>query len=93
MRAAESVQFANQAAGNLGPFTLYGGYYQVALAATGSGTAQLETLGPDGATWLNVGSDLTANGVAYFYCAPGEYRLTVATFTAVYASITRVPTE
>jgi hypothetical protein len=41
-----------------------GGAYGLSVVATfGGGNVQLQLLGPDGSTWLNVGSAITANGV------------------------------
>lgn len=56
-----------------------------AVATWGGGSVQLQYMGPDGTTWLNVGAALTANGLATFELPPGLIRATVATATAVYA--------
>lgn len=86
----ESVQFANISA-TTAPFALIGGMYGVAAVATwGGGSATFEQLGPDGTTWLTVFS-FTANDGETYYLTPGSYRFEVATATAVYLSVTRVP--
>lgn len=75
-------------------FNLKGGKYAVAAVATwGGGSAKLQTLGPDGTTWLSVASasDFTANGYATVDLPAGQYRFTIATASAIYASIAGVP--
>ena len=57
-----------------------------AVATWGGGSAQLQYLGPNGSTWLNVGSALTADGLQSFELPPGMIRCAVATATAVYAA-------
>lgn len=56
-----------------------------AVATWGGGNVQLQYLGPDGTTWLNVGAALTANGLAPFELPPGRIRAAVTTATGVYA--------
>lgn len=56
-----------------------------AVATWGGGNVQLQYLGPNGSTWLNVGSALTADGLAAFELPPGQIRAAVTTATAVYA--------
>lgn len=55
--------------------------------ATGYGTVKLQVLGPDGSTWIDVGTDttLTADGGGNFELPPCSLRVNVATATAVYA--------
>lgn len=75
-------------------FYLKGGKYAAAAVATfSSGSVKLQTLGPDGSTWMSVssGTDFSAAGFAAVDLPPGQYRFTVATATAVYASIAGVP--
>lgn len=74
-------------------FRLLGGKYAIAAAATGSGTMGLQTLGPDGATFIAVHTAFAAvTGFATVDLPAGQYKFVIATFTAVYASIARVPT-
>ena len=56
-----------------------------AVATWGGGSITLQYMGPDGTTWLPVGSALTANGMASFELPPGLIRAAVATATAAYA--------
>ncbi len=95
MRADESVLFSNVAAGTLGPFVLQGGRYAVEYVGTGTGTVDLKGLGPDGATYIAVGlTQITATtGYQIVELPPGQYEFIIATFTANYASITRVPSD
>ena len=82
---------------------LKGGKYMLIASGTWNttGTVGIDALSADGSTWCPVvmytsdGGSLTAikgaNGTAVMDLAPGQYRLNVATVTAVYASLTRVP--
>lgn len=57
-------------------------------------TCQLQVLAPDGTTWCNVGSNITANGISSEFAAPaGQYRMhnTGGTETALYVSMVRIP--
>jgi hypothetical protein len=77
-------------------FTLHGGYYLISAIATfGGGSVELQALGPDQSTWLSLPTALkiTANGTIAGYLPPGQYRFTVTTATAVYASVAGVPIE
>ena len=106
MRAQESYQQANVAAGTCGPIILEGGRYQLSAHATwGGGNLKLQQLLPDGSTYFSlfgqpstatpttwVGT-LTADGVLYFDLPPGTYQVVVTTATASYFNLTRVPLE
>lgn len=75
-------------------FPLKGGKYAVAAVATfGGGSVKLQRLGPDGSTYLSVSSttDFTAAGHAVVDLAPGQYRFTIATASAVYADVVGIP--
>lgn len=93
MRATDSVLFSNIAA-TTSAFILYGGYYKFAVVATwGGGSVKLQLLGPN-STWLEVdatNTSFTADGHGNAALPPGQYRLLVATATAIYASIVRIP--
>lgn len=83
----------NVAAGTIGPFKLRGGLYQIETGSTGSGTIDLKKLGPDGTTYTARITQITATtGYAQVTLPPGTYEWVVATFTANYLSITRIPT-
>lgn len=91
---AEGQLFSNISA-TTAAFRLLGGKYAVAAVATfGGGSVKLQTLGPDGSTWLSVAAatDLSAAGYGLVDLPAGQYRFTIATATAVYASVTRIPT-
>jgi hypothetical protein len=90
--STQSFQFTNIAATTAG-FVVKGGSYGLSVVATfGGGNVQLQLLGPDGSTWLSVGSAVTANGFASLTLPPGTYRIAITTATAVYAALTSVPT-
>ncbi len=107
MRATDTFKASNIAA-TTAAFTLYGGRYAFGAVATwGGGSAKLQQLGPDGSTFIdflgsanNAGAEqnypvnaLTANGVLVIDLPPGQYRVTIATASAVYVNIVRVPLE
>ncbi len=93
MRGQESVKFSNIAA-TTSAFELRGGRYLFTAVATfGGGSVGLETLAADQTTWLTCLTALTVAGGAVLDLAPGQYRFTVSTATAVYASVARVPLE
>jgi hypothetical protein len=89
--ATEAKLFSNIAA-TTAAFALLGGRYVVTVSATfGGGSVKFQILGPDNATFISIGADFTAAGVATVDVPPGQFRLTIATATAVFASICRVP--
>lgn len=95
MRAVESNQLNWSAVGAQAQFALSGGNYAATAHATwGGGNAQLQVLGPDGATWLNVGSTITADGIStYANLPPASYRWNITTTTAGFVNLTRVPND
>lgn len=89
--STESVSFSNIAA-STSPFALRGGKYAAAALATfGGGSVTLQMLGPDGSTYVTCLTAFTAAGYGVVDLPPGQYRFTIATATAVYASVTRIP--
>jgi len=88
----EGKSFSNIAA-TTAAFSLTGGKYGASVVGTGFGTVKLQTLLADGSTWQSVssGTDFAANGYNTVDLPPGQYRFTIATATAVYAAVTRVP--
>lgn len=74
-------------------FPLGGGRYSLVVNAGSwsSGSVQLQTLSRDGSTWINVGSAVSADGVASLELPPGQYQLSITSATGVYAVIARVP--
>ncbi len=100
--AANSVTpNANSPAGS---FLLLGGRYMLDYIATTPTTCALQKLGSDGSTWEVVYlqpsnatpntwlAALTTNGeIGYADLPPGQYRIVVATSTANYVSIVRIP--
>lgn len=90
--SAEAKLFSNISA-TTAAFSLLGGKYAIAAAATGSGTMGLQMLGPDGATFIAAHTAFAAvTGLIVVDLPPGQYKFVIATFTAVYASICRIPT-
>ncbi len=91
MSATESHEYSNIAATTL-QFPILGGKYSFDASGTwGSGNVQVELLGPDGSTWLNVGSSVTANGVQTLDLPAGQYRIAISSgATAVYAVLTKI---
>lgn len=73
-------------------FPLLGGLYGVDVVATfGGGSVTLQRLSADGSTYVTALTAFTAAGYGTVYLPPGSYRLTVATASAIYASVTRIP--
>lgn len=96
MRANEVVRpFVNAVAGTSAAFELKGGAYAVEFTGTGAGTVDLKALGPDGATYIACGlTQITATtGFQTLPLPPGQYEVIIATFTANYVTITRIPGE
>ncbi|MDR3562049.1 MAG: hypothetical protein P4N59_11525 [Negativicutes bacterium] len=68
-----------------------GGRYVFLFCGTGAGTAVLNTLGPDGVTWVPASTSITANANAQLLdLCPGQYQIVITGFTANYASLTRI---
>lgn len=88
---AESKQFSNISA-STNAFALKGGKYGVAVVATfGGGSVTLQGLSFDLTTFVTVVAAFTAAGYATVDLPPGQYRFTIATATAVFATVTSVP--
>ena len=95
MRAVDTQQSTNIGA-STAAFQLAGGKYAAAVVATfGGGSVKLQALGPDGSTYLSVssGTDFSAAGFQTVDLPPGSYRWTIATASAVYARLARIPAE
>lgn len=92
MNVGESVQFAGIGAVNTAAFSLRGGRYGLAQNSTGSGTVTLQILSLDGTTWITALTALatTASYTAGVDLPQGQYRFSIATFTANYLSLTRI---
>jgi hypothetical protein len=90
----DGVAFSNIAA-STAAFTLPGGLYGMDVVATfGGGSVKLQKLAGDATTYVSVssGTDFTAAGYGTVSLPSGSYRLTIATATAIYAVVRRVPT-
>ncbi len=78
------------ASATAGPFELLGGKYGVTLLnGDGAGSAKLQILGPDGTTYVDVGSTTNitnADKYAAVDLPPCEVKITIATSTGVYAN-------
>lgn len=93
MRVGESKVFTNISA-TTAAFALQGGKYGVTAAATGTGTIGLSRVAADGVTLVKVITDIAATtGYAVIDLPPGQYKVVIATFTAVYVDITRSSQE
>lgn len=88
----DRVVFSNIAA-TTAPFSLRGGSYWIETKSTGTGTLDLQRLGPDGVTYTARITQITATaGQQTISLPPGTYKWAIATFTANYLEITRIPT-
>jgi hypothetical protein len=95
MRAVDGKALSNVAAGTYGPFPLTGGIYAWNTKSTGSGSLDLKMLCVDGSTYVPVATQVTATTgfQSGLYLPPGQYEIVIASFSANYVSVTRVPTE
>ena len=87
----QSIQMLSNASATSLAFTWKGGEGTFMAKATwGGGSVKLQVLAPDATTWIDVGTDtsLTADGGGNFALPAGaQIKATVATATAVYASV------
>lgn len=93
MSGATSGYIASNFNSRVGPFRLTAGVYLLAVSGTfNSGSVSLQLLGPDGSTYLTVGSAVTSAGTAQpLYCPDGQYQLAVSgSPSAMYASVSRI---
>lgn len=91
--ADTAAPFTNAAAGTSANFTLKGGVYAFEFSATGGpGTVIMNVLGPDGATFINIGltAITTSPNFQTIALPAGTYQVVITTFTANYVKITRV---
>lgn len=93
MRARDSYTASNIAA-TTAAFTLAGGLYGVDASATfGGGSITLQKLAGDGSTYVTALTAFSAAGYATVNLPPGTYKIAIATASAVYVTITRIPGE
>ncbi len=93
MRAHERIVVANNVGATPADFSIMGGVYVLDTIATGSGSLTLARKGPDDSTYITAATAITATSgnSGAIALPPGVYRLVIATFTAVYATLTRIP--
>ena len=74
-------------------FYFPGGVCSLSAKATwGGGSLKLQQLLPDNVTWVDIAnSTLSADGYLNVTIPPGKFRSVLATATAVYARVTRIP--
>lgn len=90
--ATDGHRLNNAAAGNSASFQLTGGKYAIAAVATGTGSIDLAALGPDATTWIPAMTQITTTTKFQVQdLPPGVYRWQTATFTAIYATVVRIP--
>ena len=93
--STDAYQFSNISA-TTAAFQLQGGIYSIAANATwGGGTVKLQGLSIDGTTYIDIpNASFTANGFySPLYLPAGQYRINVATATAVYGVVANIPFE
>ena len=94
-RARDSQAFSNISA-TTAAFALNGGLYGVDCTATfGGGSVKLQKVLGDGSSLASVSSstDFSAAGFATVNLPSGNYKFVVATASAIYAEIARIPGE
>lgn len=99
-RSNDSNLYHSATATSSAPFTLKGGKYAVSELATFamSDTLSLEYLGPDGSTYVSVGSALVfaaTGGYVVIDLPPGQYKWVLGSthVTAIYAAVVRIPND
>jgi hypothetical protein len=95
MRAVDGFSISNQGPGTYGPYQVVGGQYQWTTKSTGAGTIDLKVLAGDGSTQVAAATQVVAT-TGYqgnIFLAPGQVYIVIATFTANYVNVCRVPTE
>lgn len=94
MRSGEqAIFFSNAAAGSVSR-PILGGKYILQFNGTGTGTVDLFYTGSDGTTTVKAATQITATtGQQTLDLPPGTYKATIATFTANYLTLTRIPEE
>jgi len=95
--STDGIQISNGSADSAAK-SLVGGRYVLSVHATfGGGNVQVQQLALDGSTWVipmdiaGNANNCTADGSVTMDLSPGTYRIHVATATAVYAALARVP--
>lgn len=69
--------------GTYGPFVLTAGKYAIIWSATvGGGNLQLQVLSPDGSTYVNAASAISAVGMTTLDLPDATYQIVVTTSTA-----------
>lgn len=93
MRAPDGTVFSNISA-TTSAFALKGGLYGIDVVATfGGGSVTLQRLAADGSTYVTALTAFTAAGYSTAYLPAGTYKVAVATASAVYVAINRIPGE
>lgn len=106
MRAQESFSGSNVAAGTYGPYPVTGGKYRFSIVCTGTPSATVEQLMPDGSTYVAlfgrpntatpgtfIGALVTSGSFIDVDIPPGTVEVVIATSTANYFSLSRLPLE
>lgn len=89
---SDGFKFSNISA-TTAPFSLLGGEYAITAVATwGGGSVTLEILAADNTTYVPVLVAITANSFATLDLPAGTYKLVVATATAIYVAVQKIPT-
>ena len=81
-----TVSLVQAASATQGPFVLLGGKYAASCVMTGTGPVLLQTLGPDGTTFVTVAS-FAASGFATVDLPAGKYQVAPGTATGVNVSV------
>lgn len=89
--AVDGHRLNNAAAGTGTAFEVTGGLYAIETLATGAGSIALQRLGPDGVTWGSVVTIPTTSNFSTAQLPRGQYRWLTSGFTAIFATISRIP--
>lgn len=72
------------------PFEIHGGTYRIGAVISGSNDVQLQTLAPDGKTWIDcLDKPIATSGLSEeISIVPGQYRFHLSTDDPVSAAMT-----
>ena len=77
---------------NTDPFELHGGLYRIGTVISGANHVHLQTIGPDGKTWIDcLDHPIVISGLSEeISIVPGQYRFHVSTDDPVSAAVTSI---
>ena len=94
MRPIADGQLFSNISATTATFDLIGGEYGISYVATwGGGSVTFQKLAADGTTYVTAVTAFSANGYSTVKVPRGTYRFLVATASAIYLGLDRIPGE